>query len=83
MKPKLNKYKVSLIVTYTIYGGISCDNIIKEIFAYTQDGAKIKASNDIKRVFSNVDLLHVSIESIEEIKPEEPLFVREGFKNEE
>jgi hypothetical protein len=83
MNPELNKYRVELVIVYKIDDSIFCDTIIKGVLAYTQDSAKIKASNDIKQVFSNVDLLHVSIESIEEIKPEEPLFVREGFKNEE
>jgi len=83
MNPELNKYRVKLLITYNIDGETFCDGIIKEVLAYNQDSAKIKASNDVERIISGVDLLHINVIDVKDIKPKEPLFIREGFKNEE
>ena len=83
MNPELNKYRVKLLITYNIDCETSCDGIIKEVLAYNQDSAKIKASNDVERIISGVDLLHINVIDVKDIKPKEPLFIREGFNNEE
>ena len=83
MNPELNKYRVKLLITYNIDCETFCDGIIKEVLAYNQDSAKIKASNDVERIISGVDLLHINVIDVKDIKPKEPLFIREGFNNEE
>ena len=78
-------YEVQLKTVYILNSSQCIDvMIIKRIAAHSKFAAENEAKKMVKDSLNKEAIIvAINCENATEIKPKEPLFVREGFKNEE